>query len=48
MRVRGEKNKPIWICLNGLYYGFNEEGQLYVSTTTPDGYKVNENGVRSM
>lgn len=48
MRVRGEKDKPIWISLNGLYYGFNEEGQLYVSTTTPDGYKVNENGVRSM
>jgi N-acetylmuramoyl-L-alanine amidase len=48
MRVKGEKDKPKWISLNGLYYGFNEEGQLYVSTTTPDGYKVNENGVRSM
>jgi len=47
MRVKGEKDKPLWLCLNGSYYGFNEEGQLYVSATTPDGYKVNENGIRS-
>ena len=47
MRVKGEKDKPLWITVNGSYYGFNEEGQLYVSATTPDGYKVNESGVRS-
>ena len=48
MRVRGEKNKPLWFSINGEYYGFNEEGQLYVSCTTPDGYKVNEKGIRSV
>jgi N-acetylmuramoyl-L-alanine amidase len=47
MKVKGEKDKPLWLCINGSYYGFNEEGQLYVSAATPDGYKVNENGVRS-
>ena len=47
MRVKGEKDKLLWLSINGSYYGFNEEGQLYVSTETPDGYKVNENGVRS-
>ena len=47
MRVKGEKNKPLWITINGLDYGFNEDGQLYVNCTTPDGYKVNKDGVRS-
>lgn len=46
MRVKGQKDKPLWININGSYYGFNEEGQLYVSCTTADGYKVNENGAR--
>ncbi|BCZ47711.1 hypothetical protein psyc5s11_37780 [Clostridium gelidum] len=47
MRVKGAKDKPLWLTIDGSYYGFNEEGQLYVSSTTPDGYKVDENGVRS-
>lgn len=47
MRVRGEKDKPFWLLINRSYYGFNEDGQLYVNCTTPDGYKVNENGIRS-
>lgn len=47
MRVRGEKDKPLWLLINGSYYGFNEEGLLYMNCTTPDGYKVNENGVRT-
>jgi N-acetylmuramoyl-L-alanine amidase len=46
MRVKGEKDKPMWISINGSDYGFNEDGQLYVNCTTPDGYKVNENGAR--
>lgn len=46
MMVSGEKDKPKWININGSYYGFNEEGQLYVNCKTPDGYEVNENGVR--
>jgi N-acetylmuramoyl-L-alanine amidase len=48
MRAKGEKNKPLWFSINGEYYGFNEEGQLYVNCITPDGYKVNEKGIRSM
>ncbi|MFW2487450.1 N-acetylmuramoyl-L-alanine amidase [Clostridium chromiireducens] len=47
MRVNGEKDKPKWVNINGSYYGFNEEGQLYVDCKTPDGYNVNENGVPS-
>lgn len=47
MRVQGEKGKPRWLSINGSYYGFDEEGRLYINCTTPDGYKVNENGVRS-
>lgn len=46
MRVRGEKDKPLWLLINGSYYGFNEDGQLYVNCTTPDGYEVNEDGVQ--
>lgn len=46
MRVKGEKDKPLWLDINGSHYGFNEDGQLYVNCTTPDGYKVNEDGVR--
>lgn len=46
MRVKGEKDKPLWLAINNSYYGFNEDGQLYVNCTTPDGYKVNEDGVR--
>ena len=46
MRVNGEKDKPKWININGSYYGFNEEGQLYVNCKTPDGYEVDKNGVR--
>ncbi|WP_297429847.1 N-acetylmuramoyl-L-alanine amidase [Clostridium sp.] len=47
MRVKGEKDKPLWLNINGALYGFNEEGQLYVNCITPDNYKVNENGIRS-
>lgn len=46
MMAKGEKDKPLWLNIKGSYYGFNEEGQLYVSCTTPDGHKVSENGVR--
>ena len=47
MRVKGENDKPLWALINGSYYGFNENGQLYENCTTPDGHTVNENGVRS-
>lgn len=48
MMVKGDKNKPLWLNINGAYYGFNEKGQLYVSCETPDGYMVNKNGVRKI
>ncbi|WP_238918516.1 N-acetylmuramoyl-L-alanine amidase [Clostridium sp. YIM B02555] len=44
MRVNGVKDKPRWMHINGSDYAFNEEGQLYVDCTTPDGYKVDKNG----
>lgn len=39
-----------WVLIDGKYYYFNEEsdgtrGKLYRNTTTPDGYRVDGNGV---
>ena len=44
----GAKNEWLWIDRNNdriaeCYY-FDADGKMLVSTTTPDGYKVNENG----
>lgn len=36
--------KSEWICDDGECYCFNEHGVLYIDTTTPDGYKVDETG----
>ena len=33
-----------WVFKDGQYYCFNDKGQLYMNTTTPDGFRVNENG----
>ena len=33
-----------WFKLNEKWYYVNDSGELLVNTTTPDGYKVNENG----
>lgn len=35
-----------WLCLNGLYYYVGPEGDMLVNCQTPDGYWVNELGVR--
>lgn len=37
-------SKAKWEYIGGAYYCFDENGYLYVSTYTPDGYWVNENG----
>lgn len=34
-----------WINENGNCYYLNNDGSLLTNTTTPDGYRVNENGV---
>lgn len=34
-----------WILLDEYYYYFDENGYLLVDTITPDGYKVDENGI---
>lgn len=41
----GECHKSGWKEIDEKWYCFAEDGYLYVSTTTPDGYKVDENGV---
>lgn len=33
-----------WQWIDGYSYLFNEKGQMYMNTTTPDGFTVNENG----
>ena len=33
-----------WQWINGRNYCFSDDGILYTSTITPDGYTVNENG----
>ena len=39
-----------WLQINGKYYYFNDEsdgtrGKMYRNTMTPDGFRVDENGV---
>ncbi len=41
----GVMAKSCWIQTNGYWYYVGADGALYVSTTTPDGYKVDANGV---
>lgn len=33
-----------WLLLNGKWYCFDSNCALYVNTTTPDGYRVDQNG----
>lgn len=35
-----------WQIIDGKSYCFDSDGTLYVNTTTPDGFKVDENGVK--
>lgn len=41
----GSMAKSRWIQTNGYWYYVGADGALYVNTTTPDGYKVDANGV---
>lgn len=35
-----------WKEINGKSYYFDSDGAMYVNTTTPDGYRVDENGAK--
>lgn len=42
--VRGTKDKPLWLWIDGFCYGFNEEGKMYSDCITTDGFEVDKNG----
>lgn len=43
-RVTGNKEKPVWLWIDGFCYGFNEEGKMYYDCITPDGFEVDKSG----
>ena len=42
--VRGSKEKPLWKCIDGEFYAFGEDGNMYFDCVIPDGWKVNADG----
>lgn len=42
--VRGDKNKPLWKCIDSGCYAFDERGRMYSDCVTPEGYSVDESG----
>ena len=42
--IRGNKDKPLWVWIDGGCYAFNECGRMYCDCVTPDGWEVNESG----
>lgn len=45
MKESGEMRKSKWILYNNLWYYLGSDGIMLRNTTTPDGYKVNNDGV---
>ena len=45
MREEGQMRKSKWILYNNLWYYVGQDGKMLTDTTTPDGYKVNKDGV---
>ena len=43
--IRGNNEKPLWKWIDGSFYAFNEYGQMYCDCVTPDGWRVDENGM---
>ena len=41
----GDMKRSRWVETNGMWYYVTEEGSLLVNGTTPDGYRVDANGV---
>lgn len=44
-RPSGGLAKSRWVETNGMWYYVDENGSLFTGGTTPDGYRVDENGV---
>lgn len=44
LNTNGDMARSCWRWIDGECYCFNPSGGLYVNTTTPDGYKVDETG----
>jgi len=42
--VRGGKERPLWVWIDGGCYAFNEHGRMYCGCITPDGWRVDESG----
>jgi len=42
--VRGSKDKPLWLWIDGECYAFNEHGKMYCNCVTIDGYMVDMDG----
>ena len=45
MKESGEMYKSKWILYKNLWYYMSNDGSMLTNTTTPDGYKVNNDGV---
>ena len=44
-RNSGGLAKTRWVETNGMWYYVDDNGSLFTGGTTPDGFKVDENGV---
>ena len=43
--ANGYRVEDKWVLWNGAYYRLDKDGAMYQNTTTPDGFKVDNNGV---
>lgn len=43
-KVKGTKEKPAWLWIDGFCYAFDEEGKMYFDCITPDGFEVDKGG----
>lgn len=44
-KVRGIKNKPLWLWIDDGCYAFDEHGKMYCDCVTPDGFRIDMNGL---
>ncbi|BCZ47241.1 hypothetical protein psyc5s11_33080 [Clostridium gelidum] len=42
--VKGSKDKPLWVWIDGDCYCFNEHGMMYCDCVTPDGWTFDRSG----
>ncbi|AGF57404.1 hypothetical protein B0P06_004300 [Clostridium saccharoperbutylacetonicum] len=43
--VRWNKDKPLWKLIDDNWYDFGDDGKMYDSCVTNDGYVFEKNGV---